>query len=46
MYHIIQLAVGVGICHASVCYVLANNKYLGAHDRLEQGSSIILYIMQ
>ena len=44
MYQMIQLAVRAGICHASVRYVRANNKYIGSRYRPEEESSFIFYI--
>ena len=44
MYRMIQPAVRGGICHASVRYARANNKYMGSLYRPEEESSFILYI--
>ena len=44
MYRMIQPAVRGGICHASVRYARANNKYMGSRYRPEEESSFILYI--
>ena len=44
MYRMIQPAVRGGICHASVRYARANNKYMGSLFRPDEESSFILYI--
>ena len=44
MYRMIQPSIRGGICHASVRYALANNKYMGSVYRPDERSIFILYI--
>ena len=44
MYQMIHPAVRGGICHASVRFVRANNKYMGSRYKPEEESSFIFYI--
>ena len=44
MYRIIQPNIRGGICHASVCLAIANNKYMGALYGHNKEDSYILYI--
>ena len=44
MYRMIQLNIRKGICHESVGYAMANNKYMGALYDPTQEDSYILYI--
>ena len=42
MYHIIQPAIRGGICHASIRYARANNKYMGSLYRPNEKSILII----
>ena len=44
MYRMIQPNLQGGICHASVCYAKANNKYMGALYDATKEDLYILYI--
>ena len=44
MYRMIQPSICGGICHASVQYVWANNKYMGSLYRPGKKKIFILYI--
>ena len=44
MYRMIQPNIRGGICHASVRYACANNKYMEALFRLDKRDSFIMYI--